>query len=353
MEGIRMGRLDRLSRYSVILLGLFALFAALSIAEDIVAPFVLAMVAGVVLSPLSDLVERWGMRPVVGALLCLFVTLLLLGTIAAALQPMIYRLVDEAPKIWSDMQDAIQIFHRLLNGFSDLTDGISEALTPPAEAQSGGSDAMDMAMPSLADALLYAPSVAAQMLIFIGALFFFLLTRVQIYDWAARRLSEPSKRAETANRLRDAERLVARYFLAITLINAAEAVIVTIALQLIGLPGAPLWGLVVFLLNYLLYIGPAILTVALVFAGVASFDGTYTLLPAIAYVAINAIEGQFVTPALIGKHTEVNPLLVFLSLVFGMWLWGPVGGIVAIPLLLWVIQLNNGQRTAKLPPAEA
>ncbi|WP_136683229.1 AI-2E family transporter [Falsirhodobacter xinxiangensis] len=348
-----MERVDRLWRYSLIFLGVFALFAALRIAEGILAPLVLALVAGVVLSPLSDLVERWGMRPVVGALTCLFVTLLLVGIIAAALQPMVARLVEAAPKIWSDMQDAVEIFRRLLSGFSQLTNGLGQSLSSPAEAQTGAGDGLDMAMPSISDALLYAPSVAAQMLIFVGALFFFLLTRVEIYDWAARRLSAPSQRAQTANRLRGAERLVARYFLTITIINMAEALIVTVVLQLLGMPGAPLWGLVVFLLNYLLYIGPAILTVALIFGGVAAFDGGYSLLPAAAYLVVNAIEGQFVTPALIGKHTEVNPLLVFLALVFGMWLWGPVGGIVAIPILLWVLQLHNGQRAARLPPSEA
>lgn len=348
-----MERLDRFSRYAVIILGLFALFAAMRIAETIMAPLVLALVVGVVLSPLSDLVERWGMRPVVGALSCLFLTLLMIGLIAAALQPMVTKLVEAAPKIWSDMQAAIEVFRRLLSSFSQLSDGLSEALSAPAQAQEPSGDVLDMAMPSISDALLYAPSVAAQILIFAGALFFFLLTRTEIYDWAARRLSAPSQRAQTANRLRGAERLVARYFLTITVINFAEAVIVTVILQLLGMPGAPLWGLVVFLLNYLLYIGPAILTVALVFGGVAAFDGGYSLLPAAAYLVVNAIEGQFVTPALIGRHTEVNPLLVFLALVFGMWLWGPVGGIVAIPLLLWIIQLNNGQRTAKLPQSEA
>lgn len=349
-----MDRLERFSRYSVILIGLFTLFAALRIAEGIFAPLVLALVAGVVLSPLSDLTDRWGMRPVVGALLSLFVTLLVVGSIAAALQPLVVRLVEEGPRIWSDMKSAVEIFHRLIDGFTELKDSLSNALTPPASAQGQqGGEGLDMAMPSIADALMLAPSVAGQILIFIGALFFFLLTRNEIYDWAARRLSAPSNRAQTATRLRNAERVVARYFLTITVINLAEALIVTLVLRMIGLPGAPLWGLVVFLLNYLLYIGPAILTVALVFAGVAAFDGGYSFLPAIAYLVINAIEGQFVTPALIGRHSEVNPLLVFLSLVFGMWLWGPVGGIVAIPLLLWVIQLNNGTKTAKLPPAEA
>jgi predicted PurR-regulated permease PerM len=65
------------------------------------------------------------------------------------------------------------------------------------------------------------------------------------------------------------------------------------------------------------------------------------LLPAAAFVLLNGIEGQFVTPSLVGKQVEVNPLLIFLALIFGIWLWGPIGGTVAIPLMLWVLVLNN------------
>jgi len=94
-------------------------------------------------------------------------------------------------------------------------------------------------------------------------------------------------------------------------------------------------------LNYLVYVGPAMLMLLLLFAGVAAFDGAMILLPAAAFIVLNTIEGQVLTPALVGKHLEVNPLLIFLALVFGLWLWGPIGGIVAIPLLLWVLALND------------
>jgi predicted PurR-regulated permease PerM len=333
-----MDRIERLAHFAVIVIGVVALFTALNAVESVFAPLALALVAGVVLSPVSDFGDRLGLPPVVGALVSLFLTLLILAVLAAALQPIIARMMEEAPKIWSDMQDTLAFFQQMLAGFSDLKDDVSAALAPQAQAAEAEPG---MALPSVTDALLLAPAVAAQLLIFAGALFFFLMTRQDIYDWAARRLSEPTERAQTARRLRDAERLVSRYFLTITVINIGLGIMTAAVLQLLGLPGAALWGLVACLLNFVLYLGPALVAVALVFAGVAAFDGGYSLLPAAAFVTLNALEGQFVTPALVGRHTEVNPLLVFLALVFGIWLWGPIGGIVAIPLLLWVIQLNT------------
>ena len=68
-----------------------------------------------------------------------------------------------------------------------------------------------------------------------------------------------------------------------------------------------------------------------------NFDGLMILAPPAAYLTINAIEAQFVTPSVVGKHMNISPLLVFLSVVFWLWLWGAVGAIVAIPLLVfWV-----------------
>ena len=57
------------------------------------------------------------------------------------------------------------------------------------------------------------------------------------------------------------------------------------------------------------------------------------ILPPVLYLLFNLIEAQFVTPALVGKNIAINPLLIFVSLVVWLWLWGPIGAIVAIPML--------------------
>jgi predicted PurR-regulated permease PerM len=124
-------------------------------------------------------------------------------------------------------------------------------------------------------------------------------------------------------------------------------------LQIFGMPGAALWGLLAFVLNFIVYLGPAMLAVALLFAGIGAFDGAMVVAPAAVFVAINTVEGQFVTPALVGRNMEINPLLVFVTILFGIWIWGPIGGIVAIPLLLWVRVLGSGAAPATGPRAVA
>lgn len=333
--------MERLSQLALIVLAVIASVAALKFVGEIAAPMALALVTGVVLSPLSRLWTRIGLGAAGSAAASLVLALGFFGLLGLLLQPLIAQMVDQAPKVWADAQDVVRALRGLFSGLAAATREVSATAVPAANAAPAAqSDVVEM--PSVTDALMIAPAVAAQILTFIGTLFFFLLTRDDIYDWVSRRLASPSQRGQVAARLRHAEMTVSRYFVTITTINAALGAATAAALQVIGLPGAILWGIVAFLLNYVVYLGPAVLIVALLFAGTAAFDGASVLFPPLSFAILNFIEGQFVTPALVGKQMELNPLLVFVALLFGIWVWGAIGGIVVIPLLLWAEVLRRG-----------
>lgn len=336
--------MERASQIALIVLATLATVAALDALGDLAAPMALALVMGVVLSPLSRLWARLGFSATLGASASLVLALMFLGMLALLLQPLAAQMLDQAPKVWADAQDVLQAIRGLVSGLAEATREVSSAAVPTANAApTQPAAAPDMVeMPSVTDALMIAPAVAAQIITFIGTLFFFLLTRDEIYDWIARRLASPAQRGQVAMRLRDAEVTVSRYFVTITLINAALGLATAAALQSLGLPGAVLWGLLAFLLNYIVYLGPALLVAALLFAGVAAFDGAAVLFPALIFAGLNFLEGQFLTPALVGRQMALNPLLVFVALLFGIWLWGAIGGIVAIPLILWADVLRKG-----------
>jgi predicted PurR-regulated permease PerM len=337
----RVINIERLAHFSVIVIGIIVLFSALNTLESIFAPLTLALMTGVVLSPLTDFWEDRGLPSLVSALIGLTLTLLALTGLGLVFYPLIAQLVEQAPKVWSDMQDSIKMISAMLRDLSAMGDSVSEAVSPTTSTTTATTAPDGVGLPSITDALLFAPAVLSQILIFAGALFFFLLTRTEIYNWAALKLSNQGERAQTALKLRNAERYVSRYFGTITLINMGLGTCVATGLQMLGMPGAVLWGVVAFLLNFVVYLGPAFIFVALLFAGVAAFDGGMALAPTLVYVFLNSIEAQFITPTLVGRKMAVNPLLVFLALVFGIWLWGPIGGIVAIPLLIWVLVLNG------------
>lgn len=341
--------LDRLARLATVVLGLFAVVAAMVATRDVTAPMVLALAVGVVLSPLSDFWEKHGFSSVAGALTSLGLAVVAMVGLALILQPLVQQVIDTAPKVWADVQGVILGFRAFAKDMADMSNGMSQAV-PPADAAVSSAEA-GVAMPTVTDALMIAPAVIEQLMIFLGTLFFFLLSRRDSYEWLARHLSEPTRRAYTAERLLSAERSVSRYFLTITLVNAGLGLITAIGVKLIGLENAPIWGALAFLLNFVVYLGPAAVAVALLFSGIAAFDGIWVLAPMTFFIGLTAVEGQFITPTLVGRSMVVNPLLVFLILIAGIWIWGPVGGIVAIPLLLWARVMTTGKSGVAAPVA--
>ena len=135
---------------------------------------------------------------------------------------------------------------------------------------------------SLMDAIWLAPNLGATILIFVGTLFFFVLTRGDLYDAAG-----PLRRA-----LYHADRAVARYFAAVTVVNLGLGTATAIVMSLIGLENAVLWGLAAWLLNYVLYLGPLAIMGGLLVAGMMQFGGAMAVVPPLAFLMLNVTEAQ-------------------------------------------------------------
>ncbi|MEJ6396715.1 AI-2E family transporter [Yoonia sp. 208BN28-4] len=317
----------------LVVLAVLAVFTILSQTKSIFAPVVSSLLLGVVLTPLSDFWDRIGLPPALAAFVSVSLAILTILVLILLIEPYVTQAINQAPVIWSELRGTIEEFKRMLRGLEEISEDVAEAIGDNDGADASAEDgesAAPVVLPSLTDALFLAPHFAAQFLIFSGTLYFFLMTRNSIYDWVTQTFSRFGE-----DELRDAAKQVAKYVLTISAINFVFGFCVAIAMQLIGMPSPMLWGILAFALNFILYLGPISLIGMLLITGIVVFDGVASFLPAAMYMAMNAVEAQFVTPTLVGKSLSVNPLLVFLSLVFWLWLWGPIGGIIAIPLLIW------------------
>ncbi len=325
---------------SLALLALLGLIAALWIGQVIAAPVLVALILGVVLSPVSDFWDRRSLRPSLSAFLTVSCVMLGIVAIVLVFEPYIRMAIERAPLIWRELRGSIDAAREMLTGAEEIAQDVADAVAPETSAAAGvalvpvAED--DVGLPSVTDALFLAPQVLSSFLIFAGTLYFFLLTRAQTYGWAAAAIGTLE-----VNDFRRAERRVSKYLLTITAINAVFGILVAIAMKAIGMPVPLFWGLAAFMLNYILYLGPIFLGMALLVGGDVAFDGAMSFVPAALYLGMNATEGQFLTPALVGQRMAVNPLAVFLSLVFWMWLWGPIGAIVAIPVLIWGLSIRG------------
>jgi predicted PurR-regulated permease PerM len=141
---------------------------------------------------------------------------------------------------------------------------------------------------------------------------------------------------------------VSAYLITITAMNAAVGIATATAMHLCGLGDPLLWGAAAFLLNYIPILGPVVGTVIFFLAGMLSFDSLWgALLPPALYFGIHLVEGESLTPMLLARRFTLNPVLVILSLLFWLWMWGVPGAILAVPMLAIVKIVSDRVRPLK------
>ncbi|VAX06912.1 Uncharacterized UPF0118 membrane protein [hydrothermal vent metagenome] len=119
-----------------------------------------------------------------------------------------------------------------------------------------------------------------------------------------------------------------------SVISLGTAVLVTLALYIIGVDYPVLWGFLAFLLNFIPNIGSIIAAVPAVLLALIQLGAGAAGATALVYLLVNFIIGNFVEPRLLGRGVGLSTLIVFLSLIFWGWLLGPVGMLLSVPLTM-------------------
>ena len=141
----------------------------------------------------------------------------------------------------------------------------------------------------------------------------------------------------TSEFFRDIQKDVSGYLLTISLINAGLGVAVGFGLWLVDMPNPVLWGFMAAVLNFVPYAGALIGTgVVMLAAALVQPDLTSTLTVGAIYMGASAIEGNFVTPSVIGRRFEINPTVVFVWILAWGALWGLAGMLIGLPILMAV-----------------
>lgn len=170
---------------------------------------------------------------------------------------------------------------------------------------------------------------------------FMLLEREDLRDRFIR-LVGYSDLHRTTEALQDAGKRVGRYLLMQLVVNTSYAIPVAIGLWLIGIPNAPLWGLLGLVLRFVPYIGPAIAMLLPLLLALAIAPGwSLVLWTAALFIVMELIINNIVEPWLYGSRTGLSPLAIIVSAIFWTWLWGPLGLILSTPLTVCLVVLGR------------
>lgn len=310
-------------------IGIFVvlLIAGLYFGRPVLLPTASAFVITILLTPLSVRADRLGVPSLLTALvLWLLVAAVFYGVIAMIAAPVV-DWIGKAPDIGRNFQEKLRLFEAPLAALQSLRD----ALLPPDAKGGLGVDIMSFVQPAL---LVVTPAIG-QLLIFFGVLFFMLLGRNRVRRVMVVFFHAREARLRTLRIVNDIEHNLSGYLGVVTVINLAVGVAAGVIAWLSGLPSPLAWAVLGFLLNFISYLGAIIMELALFLVGLVTFPTlAHALLAPLLYVAVATLEGHFITPSIIGRKLTLNPLTVFLSLVFWTWLWGPIGAFLAVPLLI-------------------
>jgi predicted PurR-regulated permease PerM len=306
---------------------LILLIVAIEYGRPILLPITSAFVVGMMLGPLSSSGTKLGLPSVATAIiLWLLVVGVFYGIIVLLSAPLV-EWVGKAPNVAASIKDKLHVLDRPLSALSDLRN----AVFPNADDKGITFDVVGMIQP----AMTFVTPAIGQLFIFFGTLFFFLLGRNELRQYLVVFFDERDARLRMLRILNDIEHNLTSYLSVVALINFVVGMAAGLIAYFVGLPNPVAWAVLAFILNFIPYLGAIIMEVALLAVGLVTFpDLGHAVMGPLLYLAFTTVEGHFITPSIMGKRLLLNPLTVFLALVFWTWIWGPVGAFLAVPIVI-------------------
>ena len=327
-------RLHLSKTVSFSIIGIFAilLVGAFYFARTFFLPLMLALLVTLTFSPMVRYLRRQGIPSVVSAVLLVLALLAFLGSAALKLSDQVSQLITDSPAIAQRIEERFaplrEPLRRVMNASAQLEE-LSNAGSPPTEkvvvAQPGLAAWAANTMGGLSTTL-GATLVLVLFLLSSGDLFLHKLVRI---------LPTFSDKKRSVRLVHDVEFEVSRYLLTITAINLCFGAAVAVAMAVLGMPNPLLWAAVATALNFIPYVGAAIGVGATFVAALVTYGSIGpAFLPPAAYLLFHTFESAFITPLILGRRLELNVVVIFISLAFWSWIWGIVGALIAVPILV-------------------
>jgi predicted PurR-regulated permease PerM len=320
-----------------LLIGIFIFMAiyALYFGREFFMPILLAFMLALMLTPIVRFLRKRGIAESVSATLLVILTVAGIGSAGYFLSGPVVQLATDAPDIGRRVTERLA---QLRDPFEKMMEVTEQVERVTETAQEPGLQRVVVAQPGIvsqaAGNLLSAGTTAA--ITFVLSLFL-LASGTMFYEKIIQSFTRLSEKKRALRVVYDVEREISRYLLTVAIINGGLGVAIGLGLWALDMPNPFVWGVASALLNFLPYVG-AVVNILLVAAiALISFDTlSYALLPPAFVLFCNIVEGQILTPLVVGRRLEINAVAIFIAVAFWSWLWGFVGALIAVPLLVVV-----------------
>jgi len=312
----------------------FGIIAFLYFARPVILPIFLAVVGAMTLKPLIRWMSEFHLHPAISAavVLCLLVSAITIGFLQFS-QPAI-AWMNDAPTHMTQLRQRVQKMFPRASRLSIAADAVNnlgateseQTKATPVEIKTSRVPTTFINWTGTFLAGVGEALVLLYLLLASGDLFLQKLVRVMPTFGDKKRAVEISH---------EIQQNITNYLFSVSLINIGLGLIVSVGLYLLGVPNAAMWGILVACLNFIPYFGPIVGILLLAMIGLLTFDGLFKgLLPPFWYLLLHLLETNLITPVLLGRRFTLNPVVIFISLIFWTWLWGVPGALLSVPILV-------------------
>ena len=314
-------------------IGLFAvaILWCAYVAQHVIVPVLLAWAIATIILPVVKWIESYRVPRALAALAVTALLLLLIATLLLLLSAPLTYWLGRATYIGALLREKLESFHQPLALLQELQKGLN-AIGSGAP----GTLKVEPQTSSLITTILaFVTPAISGFVIFVFSLIFYLIYRQRLRNSMVLLLADRDARLAILRTLNDIDDNMTTYFGTFTLINIGLGLATAMLTWAIGLPNPLLWGVLAGVLNYVPYLGPAVVIATLGVVGLLLYPTLEeAVLAPLLYLGLVTVEGQFITPTLMGRRLEINPFAVFLAIAFCTWFWGPVGAFLAVPILM-------------------
>lgn len=335
------------------ILVIFAVIYTLYLAKSLLVPLFFSAFVALLLSPLVAFARKLFVPRALsaGALIVLLVAPFTFLGIELA-EPA-ERWMQSLPKIAAEISEEIEEISNTIDAhanppapapvqkersffswFSD--DEEPEEPTPPQDKTNSVTDKIKQSGIDIGLTLFSnAPFLLAQVLACIVLIFFLLVFGPNLFNVFVRDFPIVTNKRRTLVLVDQIQRELSSYIVTISIINSCLGLATAGVFYYLGIEDALLWGALVALMNFVPYLGGVASCVVLLVVGLVQFGLTSSaFLPAGLFLVLNIVESQLITPAVLGRSMQLNPLIIIVWIAITGWLWGVVGVLLAVPLLM-------------------